>query len=91
VYRVAVELLGLKKEQVLHVASHGWDIRGAKSFGMLGAYINRVNVPYGDSPLKPDLEVSRLTDLAASLSWRCARPRGAHPAAASDSGQPSPP
>lgn len=67
VYRVAVELLGLKKEQVLHVAAHGWDIRGAKTFGMLGAYINRANIPYGDSSLQPDVEVSRLTDLAVSL------------------------
>jgi 2-haloacid dehalogenase len=67
VYRAAVELLGLENGQVLHIAAHAWDIRGAKTFGLRGAYLNRDNVPFGDSPLQPDFEVSRLTELAGRL------------------------
>jgi 2-haloacid dehalogenase len=33
VYSCAMQQLGLEKEQILHVAAHGWDIRGAKAFG----------------------------------------------------------
>ena len=67
VYAAAVEQLGLQRDQVLHVAAHAWDIRGAKAFGLLGAYINRDNASYGDSPLQADLEVAKLTDLAGRL------------------------
>lgn len=68
VYAAAVEQLGLPKDRVLHVAAHPWDIRGAKAFGLLGAYINRDSAPYGDSPIQADLEVAQLTDLAGCLS-----------------------
>ena len=67
VYRTAAEQLGLDKTQILHVASHSWDIRGAKAFGMLGAYVNRANSPYGNSRFPPDLEVVDLFDLAARI------------------------
>ena len=67
VYRTAAEHLNLPPNQILHVAAHPWDIRGAKAFGMLGAYINRDNVPFGESTLQADLEVSKLTDLACHL------------------------
>ena len=68
VYRTAVEALGLPADQILHVASHPWDIRGAKTFGMLGAYINRLGVPYGESSPQADLEVPALIGLASKLS-----------------------
>jgi 2-haloacid dehalogenase len=67
VYRTAIDQLGLERSQVLHVASHAWDIRGAKAFGMLGAYVNRAKVSYGNSPSQPDLEVTDFFDLAARI------------------------
>ena len=67
VYSYAVEQLGLEKEQILHVAAHPWDIRGAKACGLLGAYINRDSVPYGTASLRADLEVAKLTGLAGRL------------------------
>jgi 2-haloacid dehalogenase len=67
VYRTAVEQLGLEPSQVLHVAAHAWDIRGAVAFGMRGAYINRAGILYGDSPFQPDLEASDLLELAARI------------------------
>ena len=68
VYQSAVEQLGLEKEQILHVAAHPWDLRGAKACGLLGGYINRDNVPYGASTFLADLEVSKLTDLEGCLA-----------------------
>ncbi len=67
VYRFAAENLNLPPNQILHVAAHPWDIRGAKAVGMLGAYINRESGPYGETAAPPDLEVSKLTELAARL------------------------
>jgi 2-haloacid dehalogenase len=67
VYRTAAEHLNLPPSRILHVAAHPWDIRGAKAFGMLGAYVNRENVPFGYSTLQADLEISNLTGLAAHL------------------------
>ena len=49
VYRFAAEYLNLPPDQILHVAAHPWDVRGAKAFGLLGAYINREGIPYGEA------------------------------------------
>ena len=37
------------REQVLHVATHAWDIRGARAAGMARAYIDRYGIPYVDA------------------------------------------
>ena len=53
------------REQVLRVANHAWDIRGARAAGMAGAYINRYGIPYVDANYsQPDLEVAGLAQLA---------------------------
>jgi 2-haloacid dehalogenase len=68
VYRYAISEIGLRGEQVLHVAAHAWDIRGARAAGMAGAYINRYAIPYVDADgSKADLEVSDLAGLADRL------------------------
>ena len=67
VYAAAVERLGVESERILHVAAHPWDIRGAKALDLMGAYINRYNVPFGDTSCQPDLEVTKLTELAGRL------------------------
>ncbi|MED5208777.1 MAG: hypothetical protein VX895_06560, partial [Chloroflexota bacterium] len=68
VYRHALEELGLSGGQVLHVAAHSWDIRGARTAGMFGAYINRYEIPYVDADgSQADLEVSGLVGLSDRL------------------------
>ena len=65
VYQHAMKELGLMGEQVLHVAAHAWDIRGARAAGMAGAYINRYGIPYVDvDGSQPDLQVLGLAQLA---------------------------
>ncbi len=69
VYKHAIKELGVPGEQVLHVAAHSWDIRGARAAGMAGAYINRYAIPYVDSDgSQADLEVPGLAALADSLT-----------------------
>jgi len=69
VYKHAIKELGVPGAQVLHVAAHAWDIRGARAAGMAGAYINRYEIPYVDSDgSQPELEVAGLAELADSLT-----------------------
>ena len=69
VYQHAIKELGLPGEQVLHVAAHAWDIRGARAAGMAGAYINRYAIPYVDADgSQADLEVPGLAELADWLT-----------------------
>lgn len=69
VYQHAVKELGLPGAQVLHVAAHAWDVRGARAAGMAGAYINRYDIPYVDvDGSKADVEVSSLKGLADCLA-----------------------
>ena len=69
VYRHGAGELDLHSNQILHVAAHGWDIRGAKAIGMLGAYINRHGISYtvGGSE-QPDLETADLTEFASRVA-----------------------
>ena len=69
VYQHAIKELGVPGEQVLHVAAHAWDIRGARAAGMAGAYINRYQIPYVDADgSQSDLEVAGLAGLADHLT-----------------------
>ncbi|NQW24586.1 MAG: haloacid dehalogenase type II [SAR202 cluster bacterium] len=69
VYQHAIKELGLPGEQVLHVAAHAWDIRGARAAGMAGAYINRYGIPYVDADgSQADLEMPGLSELADHLT-----------------------
>ncbi len=69
VYRRAAELLGVETGQILHVASHAWDIRAARAAGMRGAYVDRHGIPYAPfTDDRPDLETATLPELAAILA-----------------------
>ena len=69
VYQHSVKELGLPATEVLHVAAHAWDIRGARAAGMAGAYINRYGIPYVDTDgSQPELEVSNLAELSGRLT-----------------------
>jgi 2-haloacid dehalogenase len=50
------------------VASHSFDILGARACGFRGAYVNRYNLPYEDSSLRPDLTVKDFLELSRRLA-----------------------
>ncbi len=62
VYQYAAKELGLEPGQIMHVAAHPWDLRGAAATGMRTVYIDREGVPYAVGA--PDLESATLVDFA---------------------------
>jgi 2-haloacid dehalogenase len=50
------------------VASHSFDILGARACGFRGAYVNRYQLPYEDSALRPDLTVNDFLELSKRLA-----------------------
>lgn len=67
-YRLVTEQTGLPPDEVLMVAAHAWDLRGAQGIGMLTAYVSR---PVGDPPRATDRfdgAFSGLLSLAEALA-----------------------
>jgi 2-haloacid dehalogenase len=74
VYRTGVRLLGLEANEVMMVAAHPFDLKGARGAGLRTAFIDRP-LEYGpDSPPREDPEadisVKDLDELAARLEGR---------------------
>ena len=67
VYRYACRSLKLEPENIMMVASHSFDILGARHSGFRGAYVNRYDLPYDESEYKPDLISDNFTDLCEQL------------------------
>lgn len=67
VYLYALAELDVKADQALMVAAHDWDIIGARSVGMPGAFIERPGVVWGLPDPPPEIVVSHLGKLADLL------------------------
>jgi 2-haloacid dehalogenase len=67
-YAMAASILGEERANILFVANHAFDCIGAKSYGMLTAFIDRRRRPFGHTPHRPDLVVRDFAELAATLS-----------------------
>ena len=67
VYRFAANRLGLEPSQIMMVASHSFDILGARHSGFRGAYVNRYGLPYEESEFKPDIIVNDFEQLCEKL------------------------
>jgi 2-haloacid dehalogenase len=67
VYRYAAKILNREPDQIMMVAAHAFDVMGARACGFRGAYIQRYELPYEESPLRPDLTVSNFIELADEL------------------------
>ncbi len=66
-YTKAVEIVGVRMEEVLFIANHAFDCIGAKAAGMRTAFIDRRRRPFGATPHQPDLLVPSMTALADVL------------------------
>ena len=67
VYRTAAQHLGSEPREIMMVAAHSFDILGARACGFRGAYVNRYGLPFEETPLRPDIEVSDFVELATLL------------------------
>lgn len=66
VYRFAAEAAGVAPAELALVATHPWDIHGAKAAGLLGAYVAR-GLPYSPVLRPPDVTGETLLDAARGL------------------------
>jgi 2-haloacid dehalogenase len=62
-YQMGIDVLGLKKEEILFVAFAGWDAAGAKSFGYTTFWVNRLNLPPERLGFTVDAAGKNLNDL----------------------------
>lgn len=62
-YKMGLENLKLKKEEILFVAFAGWDMAGAKWFGYPTFWVNRLGSPIDNLDAKPDGKGTSLNDL----------------------------
>lgn len=53
-YALAVERLGISKEEILFVAFAGWDVAGAKWYGYPTFWVNRLGAPSEELGVQPD-------------------------------------
>ena len=67
VYRTAARLLGAAPAEIMMVASHSFDVMGARACGYRGAYVNRYRLPFDETQYRPDIEVNDFVELAARL------------------------
>lgn len=67
-YEWALKEMGVKPEEVLMVAAHGWDIAGAKSAGLQTAFIARPNKQLYPLAQQPDYLVNDLLELVEKLN-----------------------
>jgi len=70
VYLRAASLLGLEPAECLMVSANSFDVMGARACGFRGAYVNRYDLPFEDTPFQPDLVVRDFKELAAGLIKR---------------------
>lgn len=67
VYRAAAGTLRLEVNECLMVSANSFDIMGARACGYRGAFVNRYQLPYEDTPYQPDITVSDFIGLAEAL------------------------
>ena len=67
VYRRAAGLLGREVGECLMVSANSFDVLGARACGFRGAFVNRYDLPYEDTPYQPDVMVRDFTELVERL------------------------
>ena len=67
VYRYAARMLSAEPGELLMVSSNSFDVVGARASGYRGAYVNRYDLPYDETPYRFDIEAGDFRDLAEKL------------------------
>jgi 2-haloacid dehalogenase len=68
VYLRAASILGLEVGECMMVSANSFDVMGARACGFRGAFVNRYQLPYEDTPFQPDVAVKDFHELADRLS-----------------------
>jgi len=67
VYRYAARILKAEPHELMMVSCHSFDVVGARVSGYRGAYVNRYDLPYDETPYRFDVEAKDFHDLATKL------------------------
>lgn len=67
VYRYAARILRAEPCELMMVSCHSFDVVGARVSGYRGAYVNRYDLPYDETPYRFDVEARDFHDLATKL------------------------
>ena len=67
VYRLAVDRLALRADQIAFPSSNGWDVNGAACFGLRPVWINRFAAPAERLPGDAECELRDLSGLPGLL------------------------
>ena len=67
IYRRAAGILGLEVGECMMVSANSFDVVGARTCGFRGAFVDRYDHPYEDTPYVPDVTVKDFTGLADAL------------------------
>jgi len=67
VYRIAVDELDVKPEEIVFQSSNAWDASGASAFGFKVAWVNRFGQSPERLPGNPDVEITDLSALPELL------------------------
>jgi 2-haloacid dehalogenase len=67
VYRLAVERLAVRADQIAFQSSNGWDMKGAACFGLRAVWVNRMRMPAERLPGDAECELPDLSGLPALL------------------------
>lgn len=69
VYRRAARELDMEVGELIMVSANSFDVMGARTCGLRGAYVNRYSLPFEDTHERymPDVTVTNFTELADAL------------------------
>ena len=71
-YQLGIDVLGLKRQEIMFAAFAGWDAAGAKLFGYPTFWVNRLKLPAEELDAGPDASSDNLLDLARLLETKAA-------------------
>jgi 2-haloacid dehalogenase len=67
VYRATQRILGAEPFQLGMVSANTFDVMGARASGYRGIWVDRYNLPYEETPYRPDLHIHDFTEMADAL------------------------
>jgi 2-haloacid dehalogenase len=70
VYRYTARILSAEPGQLLMVSSNSFDVVGARASGYRGAYVNRYDLPYDETPYRFDIEARDFLEMATKLGCK---------------------
>ncbi len=65
VYQLAVDYLELPAQRIGFVSANGWDVAGAKAYGLTAIWVSRAAAPIERHGPKPDHLIASLAELPA--------------------------